>query len=215
MKKRMRNLVLLCLLLFVAGKSSFAQYQGYQTVSNLPAFKKEFAQQATKINSISSNFRQDKTLTALTETITSNGVFYFKRANKVRMEYKKPFAYMMVMNGDKMLVKDEGQENTVNLKSNKLFQQVNKIVIDCIQGTILDSKDFTSRVFESPKEYLLEMTPTSKALKGFFQTIILVVEKKDYSVDSIKMNEPSGDTTIITFTEKKLNGQVSDEMFAF
>lgn len=195
--------------------SAFAQFPGYQPVANLPAFKKEFAQQATKINSISSNFMQEKTLTALTETITSNGVFHFKRANKVRMEYKKPFAYMMVMNGDKMLVKDEGQSNTVNLKSNKLFQQVNKIVIDCIQGTILDSKDFTSRVFESQKEYLLEMTPTSKALKGFFQTIVLVVGKKDYSVDSIKMNEPSGDTTMITFTEKKINGQVSDEMFAF
>lgn len=210
----MRNLVLTIFFLF-ASVNLFAQYAGYEPVSDLAAFKKEFSQQALKINSISSNFRQEKTLTALTETIVSNGIFNFKRANKVRMEYKKPFSYMMVMNGDKMLVKDEGQANTVNLKSNKLFQQVNKIVIDCVQGTILDSKDFTSKVFVSPKEYLLEMTPTSKALKGFFQTIVLIVEKKDYAVGSIKMNEPSGDTTIITFTEKKINVPVSDEIFNF
>ncbi|HEY0656449.1 MAG TPA: outer membrane lipoprotein carrier protein LolA [Chryseosolibacter sp.] len=210
----MRSLFTATLLLIVCGQL-FGQHAGYQPVADLSSFKKQFMQEAQKINSITSNFRQEKTLTALTETIVSTGVFSFKRANKVRMEYKKPFAYMMVMNGEKMLVKDEGHANTVNLKSNKLFQQVNKIVIDCVQGTILDSKDFTSRVFENPKAYLLEMTPTTKTLKGFFQTIVLIVEKKDYSVDSIKMNEPSGDTTILTFTEKKLNAQVPDEIFAF
>jgi outer membrane lipoprotein-sorting protein len=210
----MRNLIFLIVFLVVT-IDSFAQYAGYQPVADLPSFKKQFSQQALKINSISSNFKQEKTLTALTETIVSHGVFNFKRANKVRMEYKKPFTYTMVMNGDKMFVKDESQANTVNLKSNKLFQQVNKIVIDCVQGTILDSKDFTSKVFENSREYLLEMTPTSKALKGFFQTIVLIVEKRDYSVDAIKMNEPSGDTTIITFTEKKINVTVPDEVFNF
>ncbi len=194
---------------------SFGQYSGYQPVSDIAAFKKQFSAEAMKINSITSNFRQEKTLTALTETISSYGSFNFKRANKVRLEYTKPFSYVMVMNGDRMLVKDDGHENTVNLKSNKLFQQVNRIVVDCVQGTILDSKDFTSKVFENPKEFLLEMTPTSKNLKGFFQTIILIVDKKDYSVQSIRMNEPSGDTTIITFTEKKVNAPVSDSVFTF
>lgn len=192
-----------------------AQHNSYQPLTDVAAFKKKFAAEAVKISSISSNFKQEKTLTALTETITSQGTFNFKRTNKVKLEYKKPFSYVMLMNGDKMIVKDDGHENTVNLKSNKLFQQINRIVVDCIQGTILDSKDFTSKVFENQKEFLLEMTPTSKSLKGFFQTIILIVEKKDYSVDSIKMNEPSGDTTIITFTEKKINAPVPDEMFAF
>lgn len=200
---------------FIWIQATIAQYAGYKPVADLAAFKKQFATEAIKINSITSNFKQEKTLTALTETITSHGSFNFKRANKVKLEYTKPFAYTMVMNGDKMQVKDDGHENTVNLKSNKLFQQINRIVVDCIQGTILDSKDFSSKVFENQKEFLLEMTPTSKTLKGFFQTVILVVEKKDYSVDSIKMNEPSGDTTIITFTEKKINAPVSDAIFAF
>lgn len=210
----MRSCFFLFVLVTLAGKS-LAQYQGYKALADVAAFKKQFAAEAVKINSVTSNFKQEKTLTALTETIISEGNFNFKRTNRVKLEYKKPFSYVMIMNGDKMLVKDDGQANTVNLKSNKLFQQINRIVVDCIQGTILDSKDFTSKVFENQKEFLLEMTPTSKNLKGFFQTIILVVEKKDYSVDSIKMNEPSGDTTIITFTEKKINAPVPDEMFAF
>ena len=120
----------------------------------------------------------------------------------------------MIMNGDKMLVRDNEKENKINVKSNKLFQQVNRIMIDCVQGTILDSKDFTTKVFENDKVYLLEMTPTSKTLREFFQTVVLSVEKQDYSVSSIEMNEPSGDKTSFTFKNKKINQPVSDAVFA-
>jgi outer membrane lipoprotein-sorting protein len=191
-----------------------AQYAGYKPVSDLVNFKKEFAIQSAKINSISSNFRQEKILTALTEKITSTGTFRFKRSNKVRIEYQKPFSYLMIMNGEKILVKDESKESRVNVRSNKLFQQVNRIMVDCIQGTMLESKDFTTKVFENNERYLLEMIPVSKNLKEFFQTIVLHVEKKDYSVHAIEMNEPAGDQTIITFTDKKLNDQVPDAVFA-
>ena len=120
----------------------------------------------------------------------------------------------MVMNGDKMLVRDNEKENKINVKSNKLFQQVNRIMIDCVQGTILDSKDFTTKVFENDKTYLLEMTPTSKSLREFFETIVLTVEKSDYSVKSIEMNEPAGDKTTISFKNKKINETVPDAVFA-
>jgi outer membrane lipoprotein-sorting protein len=196
------------------GVNAMGQYTGYKPIANLADFKKEFSIQSAKINSITSSFTQEKVLTALTEKITSTGNFKFKRSNKVRIEYTKPFVYLMIMNGDKMMVKDEQKESRVNVKSNKLFQQINRIMIDCVQGAILDSKDFTNRVFENDKTYLLEMTPVSKGLKDFFQTIVLTVEKKDSSVQSIQMNESSGDQTIITFTDKKLNGQVPDEVFA-
>jgi len=194
--------------------SLVAQYAGYSSIKDLPAFKKQFASESAKVLSITSDFTQDKILTALTEKITSSGKFWFKRSNKVRIEYIKPFTYLMVMNGDKMLVRDNEKENKINVKSNRLFQQVNRIMIDCVQGSILDSKDFTTKVFENDNVYLLEIIPSSKALRDFFQTIVLSVEKSDYSVKSIEMNEPSGDKTTISFKNKKLNEQVSDAVFA-
>lgn len=206
------TLLVMCSLIFAL--QAFAQYPGYKSITDLAAFKKQFAVESAKVQSITSDFVQQKELLALTETITSSGKFWFKRSNRVRIDYTKPFTYRMVMNGDKMMVKDDQKESRINVKSNKLFQQVNKVMIDCVQGTILDSKDFTTRVFENDKTYLLEMTPVSKTLKEFFQTIVLSVEKKDYSVKSIDMNEPSGDKTTITFSNKVLNAQVANEVFA-
>ncbi len=191
-----------------------AQYGEYRPITDLTGFKKKFAIESAKVMSITSDFTQDKTLTALTEKITSSGKFWFKRSNRVRIEYLKPFTYLMIMNGDKMFVRDNEKENTINIKSNKLFQQVNRIMIDCVQGTILDSKDFTTKVFEDDDVFLLEMTPVSKALREFFQTILLKVDKHDYSVKSIEMNEPAGDKTTISFKNKKLNEQLADTVFA-
>jgi outer membrane lipoprotein-sorting protein len=199
---------------FISGIPVFGQYADYTPIGDLPSFKQKFQQQSAQVLSIQSNFTQEKILTALTEKITSTGKFWFKRSNKVRIEYVKPFVYLMVMNADKMLVRDDQKENRINVKSNKLFQQVNRIMIDCVQGTILDSRDFSTRAFENDKTYLLEMTPVSKLLREFFQTIVLKVDKKDYSVNLIEMNEPSGDKTTILFTDKKLNTQISDAVFA-
>jgi outer membrane lipoprotein-sorting protein len=215
MHRRYRIFFLLLIAsLFVLPERSLAQYAGYKPVADLSSFKKKFALESEKVISITSDFTQEKTLAALTETITSTGKFWFKRNNRVRIEYLKPFSYLMIINADKIHVRDNQKENTINVKSNKVFQQVNRIMIDCVQGTILESKDFSTKVFENEKIYLLEMTPLSKSLRDFFQTILLKVDKRDYSVNAIEMNEPGGDQTIISFHNKKLNEQVADAVFA-
>ncbi|MDH4297278.1 MAG: outer membrane lipoprotein carrier protein LolA [Cyclobacteriaceae bacterium] len=202
------------LFVIVSGQT-FSQYAGYSAVADLPSFRKEFSSKSASVTSIQSSFTQEKVLTALTEKIASTGSFWFKRSNKVRIEYVKPFTYLVVINGDKILVRDEQNENRFNTKSNKMFQQVNRIMVDCVQGTILESKDFSTRVFENDRAYLMEMTPSEKTLRGLFQTIVLTVDKRDYSANTIEMNEPSGDKTTILFTDKKLNTQISDAVFAF
>jgi outer membrane lipoprotein-sorting protein len=212
LKKEWAMVVLLAVFISCAG---YSQHQGYRPVGDLAAFKKQFAAESSKVLSIESTFTQEKVLTALTEKITSTGKFWFKRSNRVRIEYIKPYAYTMIMNGDKMLLRDDQKENTVNVRSNKLFQQINQIMIDCVQGTVLESKDFNVRVFEDEKTYLLEMDPTARSLREFFSTIVLKVDKKDFSAHSIEMNEKAGDKTTILFKDKKLNTQFSDAVFAF
>ena len=214
-KSKIYGVFFLMAILFVVVNQSFAQYPGYKTVADLDGFKKQFTVGSEKIQTVASQFTQEKVLVALTEKITSQGKFWFKRSNKVRIEYIKPFTYLMVMNGDKVLLRDGTKENRVNTQSNKLFQQVNRIMVDCMQGTVLTSKDFTAKVFEDGGSYLLELTPTGKTLKSFFATVVLIVEKSDYSVRSMQMNEAGGDKTTLVFTDKKLNGSVDDSIFAF
>jgi len=204
---------LLILVLSIGTFSATAQREGYKPVQNIEQFKKDFAAQNAKINSVKSSFVQEKTLTMLTEKITSTGDFWFKRSDKVRIEYKTPYSYVLIINGDQMITKDSQKESHMNTSSNKLFRQINRIIIDCVQGTILNSKDFSVKVLENQNQFLVQLTPQTKTIKEFFQTISLTLDKSDYSVSELELLEQGGDTTVMRFGNKQLNSTISDSVF--
>ena len=208
----MRKIILI-LLVFAFCFSSKAKYPGYSPVEDFVKFKMDFSVATGKIVSIKSDFMQEKNLSMISEKIISKGKFWFKKESKVRMEYTQPYQYIMVLNKDKVFIKDGQKENTVSTKSNKLFQQINKIMIDCMQGTAFNNTDFKTRAFENKNTALVELIPVTKGLKGLFKTINIVIDKKDYSLMSINMEELSGDNTILHFTNKELNANISDALF--
>ncbi len=190
-----------------------AQYPGYKSVANTDAFKKSFTQTSQKTNTLKSDFTQEKTLSMLAEKIVSKGKFYFKKENAIRMEYTSPFQYLMVINGNNVYIKDNQKENKMSAKSNKLFQSINRIMMDCVKGTIFDNKDFLVKLFESGDSYLAELTPVTKDLKKMFSKINMISVKKDNLVKKIEMHEPSGDKTVLSFINPELNTNLADALF--
>lgn len=187
---------------------------GFKPVADVAAFKQQFAKASQSTQSIQCDFVQEKNLSMLADKIVSKGKFWFKKENKVRMEYAQPSYYLLIMNGKDIKVKDGQKENRVSTKGNKLFEQINKITVDCVQGNIVNNADFNTRVLENGQSYLLEMTPVNKALAQYFKSIHLLVDKKDYSVSKIEMYEAGGDDTTISFLHKQLNVNIADAVFA-
>jgi outer membrane lipoprotein-sorting protein len=200
-------------ILLTAGLFAEAQYAGFSPVADLTKFKTAFSAATQKTTSVKADFTQDKNLSMLSEKITSKGNFWFKKDSRVRMEYNQPFKYLMILNKDKVYVKDGQKESKVSTKSNKMFQQINKMMIDCMQGTMLENTDFKTRIFENKNNALVELTPVAKGMKELFKSINVIVDKKDFSVLSIEMNELSGDNTIMRFTNKELNASIPDTLF--
>lgn len=208
----MRNWIVVALIFITL--SCDAQYSGYKPVTATDAFKQSFTKASQSTQSIQCTFVQEKNLSMLSDKIVSTGKFWFKRENKVRMEYEKPSYYLLVINGTNVKTKDGQKENKVSAKSNKMFEQVNKMMIDCVQGTALDNKSFSTKLFESSQNFLVEMTPTVKSLQGIFKTIVLTVDKKDYQVTKMDMLEQSGDNTLITFQHRQTNVNIADDLFS-
>jgi len=209
----MRNVVFVLFLLMTACVVK-AQYPGYKLISDAADFNTKFAAASQKITTIKSDFVQEKELSLLSEKIVSKGKFWFKRENAVRMEYTQPFQYLMIINGSKIYIKDSQKENKISAKSNKLFEQINKTMMDCVNGSALNNPDFTARVFEAGDTYLAELSPVNKNLKSLFRNINLTVSKKDFSVTKIEMHEPSGDMTTINYINREMNVSLPDALFA-
>ncbi len=190
-----------------------AQYPGFSPIADANKFKTDFAAATARTTTIKSDFVQEKNLAMLSEKITSKGKFWFKKDNRVRMEYSSPYKYLMILNKDKVYVKDGQKENRISTRSNKIFQQINQIMIDCMQGTALNNNDFKTRLFDNKAAALIELSPLTKGMKEMFRNIIVVIDKKDFSVMSIEMQELSGDNTVIHFTNKELNAAIEDGIF--
>jgi len=205
--------IFLILGMITASFSLKAQYAGFSSVAEPEKFKVAFSAATQKTTTIISDFVQEKNLSMLSEKITYKGRFWFKKESKVRMEYDQPFQYLMILNKDKVYVKDGQKETKISTNSNKLFHQINKIMIDCMQGTAFNNTDFKTRVFENINYSLVELVPVTKGLKELFKSINVKVDNKDFSVSSIEMLELSGDNTIIRFINKKLNTSISDTLF--
>jgi outer membrane lipoprotein-sorting protein len=198
---------------FFIGFYCQAQYPGYSLDNHPETFKKSLAAAISATGSIRSDFTQEKSLSLLSENIHSKGKFWFEKKDRLRMEYIQPYPYLMILNNGKIYIKEGQKENKISANSNKTFGQVNRILIDCVSGTMLDNPDFQSAVFESKGNWMIELRPMARNLKDLYKNINIVIDKKDYSATAIEMFELSGDKTIIRFQNKEINAQFPDSVF--
>ena len=212
-RKKILKKVLLAYLLLL-NTIVFAQIPtGFKTVKDTAAFKQKMESQSKLINSIESDFTQEKYLSVMSEKIITKGHFCFKKVNMLRWEYTDPLKYLIVINKDKMFIKDNGKVSKYDINSNKMFKSINEMMVNTVQGNLLNSKDYKVRFYENEKQYLLELTPTQKAAKDFLKNIHLYIDKMDYAVVKVRMIEPSDDYTNIDFSNRKTNQPIGDEKF--
>jgi outer membrane lipoprotein-sorting protein len=160
-----------------------------------------------------SNFSQEKYMSVMSQKIQSKGLFYFKKNNQVRWEYTEPYKYIIVLAGGKIQIKDEKKVSEYDMNANKAFKQINDMMIQLVQGNVLNSTSYIIKYSESSTNYLLDMTPTDKKLKSMFKNIQLYFDKNTYEVSSFKMIENNGDYTLIKFSNKKQNVAIDASKF--
>ncbi len=194
--------------------SALAQPAGYSSLKDVNQFKKNFSLSSQQLQSVESDFVQVKNLSLMKNKITSSGKFYYKKENKVRIEYLKPYSYLMVLNGHAMMVKDEQKKSNFNSRNNKMMQSINNIMLDCMSGNVYNNKDFTTSVYENQKEYLLSLIPSTSMMKKMFSKIEIYLSKNDFNVLRLNMIELGGDNSLMTFTNRLLNKSLDEKLFS-
>lgn len=202
------------LALWLLPACGFAQYPGYKAVVDLAPLQKRFSAEAGAIRSIKSNFTQEKSLSLLAEKINSSGQFWFKRTDKIRIEYNKPFRYLVVLNQGQAMIRDEQKESKIPAQASRALRQVNHLLADVMEGRILTNSDFTTKAFEGDKNYLIELSPKSKALGSIYQSINLYIDRKDFTVSVMELLERNGDKTVMKFVQKEINADVPEDFFS-
>ncbi|MDR2119763.1 MAG: outer membrane lipoprotein carrier protein LolA [Tannerella sp.] len=167
-----------------------------------------------KMESLICDFEQTKELSLLSEKMISNGKMYYRKNSRLRWEYLTPYNYAFVVNDKKILLQTESGRNVIDIKSNRFFQEIVKIMINGVNGSgLTDLKNFTGSYYRSDKKWEVVLAPVKKEMKQMFSCIRLTFNVDDFTVDNVEMEERNGDRTNIRLTGKKQNVQIEDRRF--
>lgn len=190
------------------------QNNDFSLIENTETEYQKLLEASKKIESISCDFVQQKELSILSETIISEGIFCLLDSDKLLWEYKIPYVYKIIINGDKMVIDNSDSKMTFDTRSNRMFREISNIMIHSVDGSIItDKKTFDAELFESKSELLVILKPRSKELGALFQKINLYFTKSNYLVNKIEMHEELGDITTIVLKNQKLNEGIEEKVF--
>ncbi len=192
---------------------TMAQPKGFKPLQNVASFQQSLSKNTAGIQTIQSDFLQVKHLSLLADKITSKGKFYYRKEDKVRIEYTTPFQYLLVMNAGQIMVKDEQKTSRINTRNSRMMQSVNRIMIDCMRGSVFANPDFKVSAFENEGQYLLSLSPANDAIKKMFRQIDVYLAKNSFDVARLTMTEQTGDYTNMDFSRTQHNVLLNDALF--
>lgn len=203
----MRNFFFLLFFVSVA-----VQAQTKMSAPEAEALKSLVKNQALTTKTIISNFTQYKHLDFLSNDIVSKGKLAFKSPNLVKWEYTEPYNYAVLFKNETLFINDEGKKNQIDMGSNKLFKELNGLIINSIKGDMFDDDAFHIAYYKKEGNSHVHFTPKDKKSSKFISDFQIIFNKKG-DVLEVKMIEPSGDFTKIVFTNKELNKPLADAIF--
>lgn len=207
-----KKIILLLVIVFCTN-NIIAQVSDFKIMKDTLSFKNKLQEKAKLTTSIESNFVQEKNLSMLSEKIVSKGHFCFKKSNLLRWEYLSPTAYLIIINKEKIYIKDGKKTSKYDTRSNKIFKKINDMMLNSVQGNVLDHKEFKIKYLENDSYYLVEMLPKNKEMQTYMKQLSMFFDKQDYTVSKIRMTELSDDYTTIEFSSKKINPILNDSQF--
>ena len=190
-----------------------AQPAGYTKVADTAYILQKVNEVALKTNTINTEFVQEKNLAFLYEKIISKGILLYQKPDKLRLEYTSPFNYLLIMNSGELLIRNDNNEIKIDLESSTMFNEINELIINSIQGKILNMHELSTFFYENDESFFVQLWPKQEELKKYIKTIELYISKKDYTVTDFKIIELSDDYTLIKFVNKKINEEISDGRF--
>lgn len=210
------NFYVLILLVLFSILNSNLNAQNYTKLNDADAIvcKNQIKKSAESVNTIQCNFVQEKEMSFLNSKLISKGKMYLKKDRKLLWQYTTPYEFSFIINENKVAMVNKGQKSSFDSNSNSFFKNLSSIVVGSFNGELLDNKkDFDITYFKHNNTYKVEIVPKNKVLGDMISKISLLINNKDWSVDSILLHDKQGDVTNIAFSEKIFNKNIDNRVF--
>ncbi len=176
--------------------------------------KQKVNQTASAMKTMQCDFIQTKHLKMLNNDFVSHGKMYYQQSNKLRWEYTSPYSYTFILNNDKVLLKNKQRNDLIDVKQNKLFKEIVRIMMSSVIGNCLtDDKNYKVSVAAIGNEWVATLLPQRKDMKQMFPKLILHFNAKKSVVNNVELYDKNGEKTIIELKNIRINETIHPHMF--
>ncbi len=222
MKNLFKNITVGVVAMMMSVGSVFAEVPaGFKASSQMQKFRTDMLSTAKTMTTMKSDFVQIKHISGMTKDIEQTGEFCFKKDDKLSLEYKKPMASQIVMNGSKIKMTSGGRSTVMDGNSNPAIANLKNMMSSCLSGQLPENSDnIKLDLYENDTQYLVYVTPKSDSnLAKRADHMEVVVTKADYTIVSFTMvekpkaNGKGSDYMKFTFSNMKRNVTIDDAIF--
>ena len=175
-------------------------------------FVRELTAKNEGVNTIKCRFAQVREMAVLANAVKKEGDFYFRKPGNIALLFKD--GDHVKMNDAWFEVKMAGKTNAMKITSNPMLRNLNTILSACIVGDMEQmTKGFKVAIEQSSSEWVIKMTPQQGGAAAKVSQITICFDRKTMSLNSMKMEEKSGDYTAYLFTNKQFNVEFDNKVF--
>ena len=167
--------------------------------------KQKVNQTASAMKTMQCDFVQTKHLKMLNNDFVSHGKMYYQQSNKLRWEYTSPYSYTFILNNDQVLLKNKQRNDLIDVKQNKLFKEIVRIMMSSVIGNCLTG--------DIGNEWVATLLPQRKDMKQMFQKLVLHFNAKKSVVNTVELFDKNGEKTIIELKNIRTNETITSNMF--
>jgi len=161
------------------------------------------------------DFVQEKHLSIFTDVVRSEGRILFERPDKVRFEITKPFRSVLITNGKGVARYECGPDGWKKLDAGDapVVLIVTGQIGAWLEGRFRDESGIYNISVEDDGSPIVVLTPREEGLRRYISAIRLRLENSLTRVTSVKICEPGGDYTLMTFANEKRNEALAAKAF--
>lgn len=170
---------------------------------------------ASKINTLFSDFIQEKHLGMLNKVLVSKGQFYYKRKERLRWVLTEPAVSGFCVNGKKAKRWDEKTGSTQEFEVHRV--PFIKVFTDQVFAWARADFEWLQKRYQikiiSSRPADLELYPLSAREKEYVDHLRIAFARNAGHVSAVEIHEPDGDFTRIRFLNIRINEPLQDSLF--
>ena len=207
MKRLWLSVLFMALGLFATAQTPLSEAQSNEIMASL-------TETASSMQTMQCRFVQSKTMSMLAEPSVSEGKMYFASPDRLRWEYMTPYAFALVVNGERIVKVTDGQAEALDGNSGRMYQGITSMIMGSASGKkLFDATTFDIVLYDDGACWKAEMTPKRRDMKRMFSQLVFHFDKKTQVIDHVEFLDPKGDNTVIRFEEIRLNEKIGEEQF--